>query len=104
MITEEIYAKSLTPELEDRFKQLWHLVGNTPMLELQYTYQGKPGEVYVKCENYNLTGSVKDRMALHIMYHAYKNGKIKLGDTIIEATSGNTGIAFAPLVKPWVIR
>jgi cysteine synthase A len=99
MIIGELCTKSLTEELEDQFKQLWHLVGNTPMLELLYTYQGKPGEVYVKCENYNLTGSVKDRMALHIMYHAYKNGKIKPGDTIIEATSGNTGIAFAAIGK-----
>jgi cysteine synthase A len=67
------------------------------MLKLQYTYKGKPGEIYVKCEHYNLTGSVKDRMALYILYKAYKNGNISSGDTIIEATSGNTGIAFAAI-------
>ncbi|WP_040626312.1 PLP-dependent cysteine synthase family protein [Mucilaginibacter paludis] len=85
--------------LEKKFENLWHLVGNTPMLELQYEYKGKPGSIYVKCEHYNLTGSVKDRMALYIMYRAYLNGKVKPGDTIVEATSGNTGIAFAAIGK-----
>ncbi|OCX54372.1 cysteine synthase [Mucilaginibacter sp. PPCGB 2223] len=99
MIIEDVLINTLSPDLEDKFKQLWHLVGNTPMLELQYVYQDKPGMVYVKCENYNLTGSIKDRMALHIMYNAYKNGRIKPGDTIVEATSGNTGIAFAAIGK-----
>ena len=97
MITEDEYI--LSPALKCKFDQLWHLVGNTPMLELQYNRLGKARKIYVKCENYNLTGSVKDRMALHIMYQAYKNGKIKPGDTIIEATSGNTGIAFAAVGK-----
>ncbi|WP_255366868.1 PLP-dependent cysteine synthase family protein [Mucilaginibacter sp. OK268] len=83
--------------MEKKFQDLWYLVGNTPMLKLQYTYEGKPGEIYVKCEHYNLTGSVKDRMALYILYKAYKNGNISSGDTIIEATSGNTGIAFAAI-------
>lgn len=89
----------LTLALEDTFRPLWHLVGNTPMLELHYTYKGNPGKIYVKCEHYNLTGSVKDRMALYILYQAYKNGRIKPTDTIIEATSGNTGIAFAAIGK-----
>jgi cysteine synthase A len=86
-------------ELEKKFQNLWHLVGNTPMLKLQYTYNGNAGEIYVKCEHYNLTGSVKDRMALYILHQAYKNGNINLCDTIIEATSGNTGIAFAAIGK-----
>ncbi|WP_439698211.1 PLP-dependent cysteine synthase family protein [Mucilaginibacter sp. AW1-7] len=83
--------------MEKKFQDLWYLVGNTPMLKLQYTYKSKPGEIYVKCEHYNLTGSVKDRMALYILYKAYKNGNISSGDIIIEATSGNTGIAFAAI-------
>jgi cysteine synthase A len=89
----------LSDALADKFEHLWHLVGNTPMLELQYDYKGKAGKIYVKCENYNLTGSVKDRMALNIMYEAYNSCAIKPGDTIIEATSGNTGIAFAAIGK-----
>lgn len=98
MITvNEVITSGLTADLEKKFKNLWHLVGNTPMLVLQYEYRGKTGSIYVKCEHYNLTGSVKDRMALYIMYQAYLNGKIKQGDTIVEATSGNTGIAFAAI-------
>ncbi|HEY2580181.1 MAG TPA: PLP-dependent cysteine synthase family protein [Mucilaginibacter sp.] len=94
-----IKESALSIDLELKFKELWHLVGNTPMMALDYNYKGKPGVIFVKCENYNLTGSVKDRMALYIMYQAYKNGKIKSTDTIVEATSGNTGISFAAIGK-----
>jgi cysteine synthase A len=94
-----IESADLSVELETQFKELWHLVGNTPMLTLDYNYKGKAQQIYVKCEHYNLTGSVKDRMALYIMYQAYKHGNVKPGDTIIEATSGNTGISFAAIGK-----
>src|SRR5690606_38770083 len=89
--------KCLSPELDHRFSHLWCLVGNTPMLELQYTYKGKLGRIFVKCENYNLTGSIKDRMALYILYKAYMNCQISPSDMIVEATSGNTGIAFSAI-------
>ncbi|WGQ10313.1 PLP-dependent cysteine synthase family protein [Pedobacter gandavensis] len=95
--TELTTDRCLSIDLASKFKHLWHLVGNTPMLELHYQYKGKPGKIYVKCEHYNLTGSIKDRMALNIMYEAYNSCAIKPGDTIIEATSGNTGIAFAAI-------
>jgi cysteine synthase A len=103
MLTELIEKKNtdtlkkLPSPLAHKFEHLGHLVGNTPMIELQYTYKGNHGKVYVKCENYNLTGSVKDRMALNILYEAYLSGSIHPGDTIVEATSGNTGIAFAAI-------
>ncbi|MEH6305851.1 PLP-dependent cysteine synthase family protein [Olivibacter sp. CPCC 100613] len=96
---EEVLSACLSPELDSRFKHLWHLVGNTPMLELHYSYQGKASKIYVKCEHYNLTGSIKDRMALYIMYQAYLGCQLKPTDTIIEATSGNTGIAFSAIAK-----
>lgn len=99
MNIENAYDKCLTPELDNRFNHLWCLVGNTPMLELQYTYKGKKGSIYVKCENYNLTGSIKDRMALYVLYKAYMNCQIRPDDQIIEATSGNTGISFAAIGK-----
>src|SRR5690606_34994638 len=89
----------LSPELDNRFTHLWHLVGNTPMLVLNYTYLGKKDKIYVKCENYNLTGSVKDRMALYILYKAYMNCQIRPEDMIIEATSGNTGISMSAIGK-----
>lgn len=100
MKTEKIIVDPcLSPELRNKFNHLWHLVGNTPMLELHYKYKGKQDKIYVKCENFNLTGSIKDRMALYILYKAYLNGHILPGDVIIEATSGNTGIAFSAIGK-----
>jgi len=99
MVTESMYSKCLSPELDNRFNHLWCLVGNTPMLELQYIFKGKKGSIYVKCENYNLTGSIKDRMALYVLYKAYMNCQIKPTDMIVEATSGNTGISFSAIGK-----
>ena len=96
---DNIEVFCLSEDLENKFNHLWHLVGNTPMLMLKYIYNNKPGQIYVKCEYYNLTGSVKDRMALYIMYQAYKSGTIKPTDVIVEATSGNTGISFAAIGK-----
>ena len=88
----------MTPsKLDQKFHHLWHLVGNTPMLELVYKYKGKQRRIFVKCEHYNLTGSIKDRMALYILQQAHKLNFIKPSDCIVEATSGNTGIAFAAI-------
>ncbi len=64
-------------------------IGNTPLLKI--------GNVYAKLETINPSGSIKDRMAAYILEQAEKEGKIKKGQTIIEATSGNTGIAFSML-------
>lgn len=80
-----------------RLEGLWHLVGNTPMVEICYSYKGRQRKIYAKCEHYNLTGSIKDRMALQILQQAYNEGSIHEGDRIVEATSGNTGIAFASI-------
>lgn len=92
-------ATEIDASLQGKFEHLSLLVGNTPMLELFYTYQGQKGSIFVKCEHYNLTGSIKDRMALYTLKKAYEEGKIKPGDEIVEATSGNTGIAFAAIGK-----
>ena len=86
-------------QLADKFTHLRHLIGNTPMIEIAYRFKGKPRKVYVKCEHYNLTGSIKDRMALYILEKSYELGLIKKGDVIVEATSGNTGIAFSAIGK-----
>lgn len=71
------------------------LIGNTPLLAIEFIYNGEKRTIYAKAEYFNLTGSIKDRMAFHILDKAYKSGVLKKGATIIEATSGNTGIAFA---------
>lgn len=97
MIVENAVMPTKEEVLKAKFSHLNKLIGNTPMLKLNYTYMGKKGSIYVKCEHYNLTGSIKDRMALHTLYLAYKEGTIKAGNQIIEATSGNTGIAFAAI-------
>ena len=84
-------------KIDKKFHHLWHLVGNTPMLEILYRYKGRTRKIFVKCEHYNLTGSIKDRMALYILQQAYKHHLIDETSTIVEATSGNTGISFAAI-------
>jgi cysteine synthase len=81
----------------DRFKALGHLIGNTPLLAIEFTYKGEPRVLYAKYEQVNMTGSIKDRMAIHVLRQAYAQGRIQPGDTIAEATSGNTGISFSAI-------
>lgn len=73
------------------------LIGNTPLLAIHFHYKGQRRTIFAKAEHLNLTGSIKDRMALHIIRQAYASGEIKTGDTIVEATSGNTGISFSAI-------
>ena len=80
-----------------RFKQLKHMIGNTPLLAIRFVFKGKERVIYAKAEHINMTGSIKDRMAFHILKKAYQEGRIQPGDTIAEATSGNTGISFAAI-------
>ena len=73
------------------------LVGNTPMIKINYEYEGKQGSIYSKLEFYNYSGSIKDRIALYIIQKEKENGKLNDGQPIIEVTSGNTGIAFSAI-------
>jgi cysteine synthase A len=73
------------------------LIGKTPLLEIHYRFDNKPRRLYAKYELMNMTGSVKDRMAAHIIRRAYESGELRPGDTIVEASSGNTGISFAAI-------
>lgn len=74
-----------------------NLIGNTPLIKIRYKYDNKIRNVYTKLEFYNLTGSIKDRMAYYIINEAYKNNLITKKQPIIEATSGNTGISLAAI-------
>ena len=74
-----------------------NIIGNTPMIKIKYKYNGETKSLYAKLEYYNLTGSIKDRLAYHIIKTAYQNNTLKKHQPIIEATSGNTGISFAAL-------
>jgi cysteine synthase A len=82
---------------KDRLRELRNLVGNTPLLAIDLEFRGQPRRVYAKAENLNMTGSIKDRMALHILSKGYQRGVLAPGAPIAEATSGNTGISFAAL-------
>jgi cysteine synthase A len=74
-----------------------NMIGNTPLLIITYKYKGEERVIYAKAEYYNLTGSIKDRIAKHIISESYKDGTLRKDMPIVEATSGNTGIAFAAL-------
>ena len=80
-----------------KFKALTRLVGNTPLVSIHFRYHGSHRIIFAKSEYLNLTGSIKDRMAVRILEKAYEQGKIAPGHTIAEATSGNTGISFAAI-------
>jgi cysteine synthase A len=80
-----------------RLAGIAYLIGNTPMIAVDCEVDGQPRTVYAKLESMNWTGSVKDRMALHILRRASETGALDPGALIIEATSGNTGISFAAL-------
>lgn len=80
-----------------RLGGLASLVGNTPLLAVEFEYRGARRVVHAKAEHLNLSGSIKDRMAIHILRQGYATGVLKPGALIVEATSGNTGIAFASI-------
>ena len=73
------------------------IIGNTPMIRINYKYNGKIKKIFVKLEYFNLTGSIKDRVAFYIINNAKRRGILKNGMPIVEATSGNTGIALSAL-------
>lgn len=79
----------------EKLSRIKGMVGRTPLLEICFEYKGMPRRIFAKAEFLNLTGSVKDRVACHIMERAYQRGEISPTDVIAEATSGNTGIAFS---------
>ena len=72
-------------------------IGNTPMIKIKYKYKGEENYIYTKLEFYNITGSIKDRVAYYIIKKAYENGDLQKGQRIVEATSGNTGISLAAM-------
>jgi cysteine synthase len=86
----------LTPATQ-RIRGLASLIGNTPLLAIEFDFRGRRRTVYAKAEHLNMTGSIKDRMAFHILRQAYARGVLRPGDRIAEATSGNTGISFSAI-------
>ncbi|WP_067708214.1 cysteine synthase CysM [Erwinia sp. ErVv1] len=85
---------------------LENTIGNTPLIKLQRLTPDNGSEIWLKLEGNNPAGSVKDRAALSMIQQAERRGEIKPGDVLIEATSGNTGIALAMIaaMKGYVLR
>lgn len=78
-------------------KNIKGLIGNTPLIKINYKYNGIKNYIYTKLEYYNLTGSIKDRIVYYILDKSIKEGKIKSGMPLVEATSGNTGISLSAI-------
>lgn len=78
-----------------KYPTIESFVGNTPLVRLQRLPEATTNTILVKLEGNNPAGSVKDRPAMSMIQHAEARGEIKPGDTLVEATSGNTGIALA---------
>ena len=76
-------------------KNILENIGNTPVVQFNKINKGLSCNLYGKCEFFNSGGSVKDRIAKHMIEKAEEEGKIKPGYTLIEPTSGNTGVGIA---------
>ena len=81
------------------YNSILDTIGHTPILKLNRVVPEDSADVYVKLEFFNPGGSIKDRIALAMVEKAEKEGKLKAGDTIIEPTSGNTGIGLAAVAS-----
>lgn len=79
--------------------KLFELIGNTPLIQLDHIPVNPKVKIFCKLEGQNPGGSVKDRAAYNMLRSAMDRGEIKSGDRLVEATSGNTGIALAMVAK-----
>ena len=73
------------------------LIGNTPLIKINYKYKGKKNYIYTKLEYYNLTGSIKDRVVYYILNKAIKENRLEKDMPLVEVTSGNTGISLSAI-------
>lgn len=89
----------ITMNLQQKISGLSKLIGNTPLLEIEFLYKGEKRTIFAKAENLNMTGSIKDRMAFYILKKAIEKKLLKPKGIILEATSGNTGISFSAIGK-----
>jgi len=87
-----LYAKARGEGYGPPLDNISEAVGNTPLVKISNRICPEGRTIYAKCEYFNPLSSVKDRLALAIIEAAEKNGSLKPGQTVVEATSGNTGI------------
>ncbi|MEH6809505.1 MAG: cysteine synthase family protein [Hyphomonas oceanitis] len=95
--TSQNAIRTANPVDHPRLRALSNLIGRTPLLSIHLRYRGVERVIHAKAEHYNLTGSIKDRMAFSILSRAMRSGALRPGDRIAEATSGNAGIAITAL-------
>ncbi len=95
----QLKLSRLEMDFQKKFEQLKRLVGNTPLIKINYCYKGEVKYAYIKAEWYNLSGSIKDRVAYYILKNAYETGTINEKTPICEVTSGNMGISIAAISR-----
>src|SRR5512143_2124571 len=89
-------SSNLTPSETLRvYDDVLQVIGKTPLVHLRQLGRGLPCPIYAKVESFNPGGSIKDRIAVNIIEEAERSGRLKPGGTVVEATSGNTGVGLA---------
>ena len=83
--------------MERTLEDLEGLIGKTPLIKITYKFKGQVRSSYMKAEWFNMSGSIKDRVAYSIIKHAYQTGALTKGQEIVETTSGNMGLSFCAL-------
>ena len=96
--TKQSTTEKKLKKMKTNFNNLLEMVGNTPVVKINNIDTG-PCELYVKLENLNPGGSIKDRVGIKIIEEAEKSGALKSGGTIVECTAGNTGLGLALAAK-----
>lgn len=81
-----------------------NLIGNTPLIKIEYKYKNQKRKAYFKAEWFNLTGSIKDRVAYKIITDAIENGELNSNKKIVETTSGNMGLSLTAVAKAFNIQ
>ena len=88
------FARPSPKDAPKAYANVLEMIGNTPMVEFRHLDAG-PCRLFAKLENQNPGGSIKDRIGISMIEEAEKRGDIKPGDTLVEATAGNTGLGLA---------
>lgn len=86
-------------EYLQQLERIRKLITNTPLIKIKYTLDNTIRYIFAKCEWYSLTGSIKDKVAYQILKTAYKQGKLKPGDKIVEVSSGNMGLSLVAIAN-----
>jgi|SRR5215510_10791004 len=92
------------PQATTRVRQLKHMIGNTPLLRIRCLFRGQERVIHAKAEHLNLTGSIKDRMAFHILKQAYQEELFNQVTRLPKLPAVIRGSHLPPLAAPWAIK